>query len=127
MAGLARLHYGEKGLRQDFGSDVLGLAVRLDQCGEPEVSCRTDRGHNGRAIRRRCSDRRQADARCGAKSKCDNREKACPARDLCIDRSDLAIEAPVRGDARSEERRVGKGSRCTWATSSEKTKSCTAD
>jgi hypothetical protein len=45
--------------------------------------------------------RRQADARCGAKSKRDNREKACAAQYLRVDRSDLAVElsAPVRGDA----------------------------
>jgi hypothetical protein len=30
IAGLARFHHGEEGLRQDFGRDVLGLAVRLD-------------------------------------------------------------------------------------------------
>jgi hypothetical protein len=101
MAGFARLHYSEEGLRQDFGGDVLGLAVRLDQCGEPEVGCRTDRGHNGRAFRRRCSGRRQADARCGAKSKCDNREKACPAQDLRIDNSEpVCTENWIRLDAR---------------------------
>src|SRR5258708_330886 len=101
IAGPARFHHSEEGLRQDFGRDVLGLAVCLDQCGEPEVSRRTDRGHNGRAFGHQCATRRQADARCGANSKCDNREEACPAQDLRIDCSDLAVElsVPVRGDA----------------------------
>src|SRR5262249_23040325 len=100
MASLARLHYSEKGLCQDFGRDVLGLAVRLDQCGEPEVGCRTDRGHNGCAFRRRCSCRRQAGARCSAKSKCDNREEVCPAQDLRVDCGDLTAElSPLPDDA----------------------------
>src|SRR5262249_32157821 len=99
MASLARLHYSEKRLRQDFGGDVLGLAVRVDQGGEREVGCRTDGGHNGRAFRRRCSCRHQAGARCGAKSKCHNREKACP-EDLRVDCGDLAAElSPLPDEA----------------------------
>ena len=53
IAGLASPHHAEEGLRQDFGRDVLGLAVRLDQCDEPEVGFHTDWGHNGRAFRHR--------------------------------------------------------------------------
>src|SRR5262249_47930611 len=75
-------------------------AGRLDQCGEPEVGCRTDRGHKGCAFRRRCSYRRQAGARCSAKSKCDNREEACPAQDLRVDCGDLTAElSPLPDDA----------------------------
>jgi hypothetical protein len=59
IAGLARLHHSEEGLRQDFGRYVLGLAVRFDQCDEPEVGCRTDRGHNGRAFGHHCAARRR--------------------------------------------------------------------
>ena len=101
IAGLASFHHSEEGLRQDFGRDVLGLAVRLDQCDEPEVGCRTDWRHNGRAFRHRWPGHRQADARYRPKSKCDNREKACAAQDLRIDGRELAVDpsAPIRGDA----------------------------
>src|SRR5262249_611804 len=127
MTSLARLHYSEKGLRQDFGGDVLGLAVRLDQCGEPEVGCRTDRGHNGRAFRRRCSCRHQAGARCSAKSKCDNREKACPAQNLRVNCGDLAAElSPLSDEANIRQREIvellefanitAKASLSGWAT-----------
>ena len=115
IAGLPRFHHGEERLRQGLGSDVLSLAVRLDQCGEPEVGCRTDRGHNGRAFRCRCSCRRQAGARCGAKSKCDNREKACPAQDLRVDCGDLAVElSPLPDDACGSPADRGVDSMRAW-------------
>src|SRR5262249_16554775 len=67
-ASLAPFHHREEGLPQDFGRNVLGPPARLDQCDEPEVGCRTDRSHAGRACRQRCAGRHQVNARCGRKS-----------------------------------------------------------
>src|SRR5262249_29565290 len=62
IAGFARFHHGEKRFSQRLGSDVLSLAMRLDQCGEPEVGCQTVQGH---AVRSHCTGNRQPEERGG--------------------------------------------------------------
>jgi hypothetical protein len=77
IAGLARLHHGEEGLRQGFGGDVLRLAVRFDQRDRSDVGCRTERGYDGGAfLRRDCSFYYEADARGSAKSNCAPRKSS---------------------------------------------------
>src|SRR5262249_27859894 len=60
VAGPARLQHGEVRFRQDVASNVLGLAVSLDACGEPEVGLQTNLRD---VFRSHCAAEGQADAR----------------------------------------------------------------
>src|SRR5215510_2816088 len=79
VAGLARLQHGEERSNQDFGGDVLSLAMRLDQRHEPEIGGRTGRGQRGDIAGRHGALRHQADTRRSAQPQCDNRQEACAA------------------------------------------------
>src|SRR5262245_20398096 len=70
VAGLARFHHREKGLRQGFRCNILGLTVLLDQRDEPEVGRSADGGQNPCVFRRRRARCSETDTDCGPESKC---------------------------------------------------------